>query len=81
MAITTNLRNFVNFLFLWILAPCRLLGTRQRFGEHTVSIFRAEVAMLGSGENLYRVRGREVCGSGPIRDLAMESHQLVKLLY
>jgi hypothetical protein len=35
--------------FFWVLVPCILGGRCQRFGKHTVSIFRAEVAMLGSG--------------------------------
>jgi hypothetical protein len=29
-------------MFFWVLAPCRLIGRCQLFGEHTVSIFRAE---------------------------------------
>jgi hypothetical protein len=36
-------------LLSWILAPCGFLGRWQRFGETVVSIFRAEVTMLGSG--------------------------------
>jgi hypothetical protein len=28
--------------FFWVLAPCKLAGRCQRFGEHIVSIFRAE---------------------------------------
>jgi hypothetical protein len=34
--------------------------------KHTVSIFRAEVTMLGI-EGFYRAAGREVCRKGPIR--------------
>jgi hypothetical protein len=52
-------------LFFWVLAPCRLVGSYQRFGETTVSIFRAEVAMLGNGG---REEGKPE-GSGPIRDV------------
>jgi hypothetical protein len=38
-------------LFFWFLAPCRLVRRCQRFGKkRTVSIFGAEVAMLGSPE-------------------------------
>jgi hypothetical protein len=33
----------------WVLLPCKLVGKSQRFGEHTASIFMAEVKMLGSG--------------------------------
>jgi hypothetical protein len=36
-------------LFFWVLAPCRLLVDANVSEKHTVSIFRAEVAMLGSG--------------------------------
>jgi hypothetical protein len=33
-------------MFFWGLAPFGVVGRCQRFGEHTVSIFTAEVAML-----------------------------------
>jgi hypothetical protein len=36
-------------IFFWVLAPCRLVGSAYVSEKHTVSIFRAEVAMLGSG--------------------------------
>jgi hypothetical protein len=36
-------------MFFWVMAPCRLVGRCQHFGETYVSIFRAEVAMLVSG--------------------------------
>jgi hypothetical protein len=35
-------------LFFWVLAPCRLVGRCQRFGEHTVSIFIPE-----DGDNIF----------------------------
>jgi hypothetical protein len=35
----------VRMIMFWVLMPCRLVGKYQ----HTVSIFRDKVAMLGSG--------------------------------
>jgi hypothetical protein len=29
-------------LFFWVVMPCSLVGRHQRFGENTVSVFRAE---------------------------------------
>jgi hypothetical protein len=55
-----EIRSFVRFkvimavmvmMLFWVLMPCRLLCRCQSFGEHTVSIFRAEVAILGSVRN------------------------------
>jgi hypothetical protein len=45
--------------FFWVLAPCRLAGECQRFGEKNVSIFRAEVAMLRSGGICIRLEETE----------------------
>jgi hypothetical protein len=39
----------MTFVF-WVLAPCRLISNVKISEKHTVSIFRAEVVMLGSGE-------------------------------
>jgi hypothetical protein len=33
----------------WVLVPWRLVRRCQRFGENTISIFKAKAAMLGSG--------------------------------
>jgi hypothetical protein len=38
-------------LLFWVVTLCRLIGRYQCFREtHAVSTFRAEVAMLGSGD-------------------------------
>jgi hypothetical protein len=36
-------------MFFWVLASRRLVGRFQRFGEHTPSIFMADVAIMGRG--------------------------------
>jgi hypothetical protein len=37
-------------LFFWVVTPCRLLVDTNVSEKHIVSIFRVEVAMMGSGE-------------------------------
>jgi hypothetical protein len=33
----------MSMLVFWVVTPCRLLGRYQRFGKHTVPIFRVKV--------------------------------------
>jgi hypothetical protein len=39
----------MTMMFFWVLVPCRLSVDTNVSEKHTLSIFRAEVAMLGSG--------------------------------
>jgi hypothetical protein len=57
----------VMMIFIWVLTPCRLAGRRQRFREHTVSIFSVEVAMLESG-GIYTESDEGSWRKGPVRD-------------
>jgi hypothetical protein len=40
-------------MFFWVVTPCRLVGRYQRFGEHTLSIFRAVVGKRLITNQLY----------------------------
>jgi hypothetical protein len=51
--------------FFWILTPCRLAGGQQRFEKNTLSIFRAEVVMLGSGGIYIGSEEGKARGKGP----------------
>jgi hypothetical protein len=42
-------RKNITMLLFWVLTPCRLVVDTNVSEKHTVSIFRVEVAVLGSG--------------------------------
>jgi hypothetical protein len=51
----------------WVLAPCRHVGRRQRFGKTYCIHLQGWSGDARKWRDLYRVRGREGWGSGPIR--------------
>jgi hypothetical protein len=55
-------------MFFWVLVPCRLVGTCQRFGETYCLHLQGWSGDGGNWRDLYRFGGWEGWGSGPIRD-------------
>jgi hypothetical protein len=56
-------------IFFWVMRPCRLVGGYLQ--KHSVSIFRAEVAVLGSGKFIQGQKKGRLGEMAPSRKLAI----------
>jgi hypothetical protein len=63
-------------MVFWVVTPCRQVGRYKRFGKHTASIFRVEVAMLGSGD-IYTGSEEAQAGGGGIRNVSPKLWNLI----